>query len=43
MSIFETLKNKVGCLYISDLRFGIYNEIAKDVFKKAISKMFQKD
>lgn len=33
MSIFETLKNKVGCMYISDLRFGVCNKIAKDLFK----------
>lgn len=33
MSVFETLKSMVGCMYISDLRFGVYNEIAKDLFK----------
>jgi hypothetical protein len=33
MGIFETLKSMVGCMYISDLRFGVYNEIAKDLFK----------
>lgn len=34
MDIFETLKSKVGCLYISDLRFGIYKEIALDLLKE---------
>lgn len=33
MSVFETLKSIIGCMYISDLRFGVYNEIAKDLFK----------
>lgn len=28
MDIFETLKSMVGCMYISDLRFGMYKEQA---------------
>ena len=31
MDIFETLKSMVGCLYISDLRFGVYKEIALEL------------
>lgn len=40
MGIFETLKSMVGCMYISDLRFGGYNEIAKDLFKTLDSSKF---
>lgn len=40
MSVFETLKNKVGCMYISDLKFGVYNEIAKDIFKTLEASKF---
>ena len=28
MDIFDTLKSMVGCMYISDLRFGVYKEMA---------------
>lgn len=44
MGIFETLKSMVGCMYISDLKFGVYNEIAKDLFKTLdISKFNPKE
>ena len=31
MDIFETLKSMIGCLYISDLRFAPYKEIALEL------------
>ena len=31
MDIFEVLKSMVGCMYISDLKFGIYKEIALEL------------
>ena len=31
MDIFETLKSMLGCMYISDLRFGAYKEIALEL------------
>jgi len=34
MDLFEELKNRIGCQYISDLRFGTDNELAKEVMKK---------
>lgn len=34
MDIFEILKSKVGCLYISDLKFGIYKKIALDLLEE---------
>jgi hypothetical protein len=34
MDIFETLKSMIGCMYISDLRFGIYKEMALDLLKE---------
>lgn len=34
MDIFETLKSMIGCMYISDLKFGIYKEIALDLLKE---------
>lgn len=33
--LFETTKDVVGCMYISDLRFGKYNRLAKKALKKA--------
>lgn len=34
MDIFETLKSMLGCMYISDLRFRPYKEIALDLLKE---------
>lgn len=34
MDIFEKLKNKIGCTYISDMRFGIWQEIALEEIDK---------
>lgn len=34
MDIFETLKSMVGCMYISDLRFAPYKEIAIELLKE---------
>ena len=34
MDIFETLKSMLGCMYISDLRFGAYKEMAIDLVKE---------
>ena len=34
MDLFEELKSRVGCQYISDLRFGTDNELAKSIMKK---------
>ena len=34
MDIFEKLKNKVGCTYVSDMRFGIWQEIALEELDK---------
>lgn len=31
MDIFETLKSMVGCMYISDLRFGDYKTLALEL------------
>ena len=31
MDIFETLKSMLGCMYISDLRFAPYNEMALEL------------
>lgn len=31
MDIFETLKSMLGCMYISDLKFGIYKEKALEL------------
>lgn len=28
MDIFETLRTKIGCMYISDLRFGTHKQRA---------------
>lgn len=42
--MFETLKSMVGCMYISDLKFGVYNERAKELFKTLdISKFNTKE
>jgi hypothetical protein len=34
MDIFETLKSMLGCLYISDLKFGPYRELAIEMLKE---------
>ena len=34
MDLFEELKSRIGCQYISDLRFGTYNELAKSIMRK---------
>lgn len=34
MDIFEFLKDKLGCMYISDIKFGAYKEMAIDLLKK---------
>ena len=34
MDIFETLKSMLGCMYISDLRFGICKEMALELLKE---------
>lgn len=34
MDIFETLKSMVGCMYISDLKFGIYKEMALELLQE---------
>ena len=31
MDIFETLKSMLGCMYLSDLKFGIYKEMALEL------------
>lgn len=31
MDVFETLKSMLGCMYISDLRFGMYREMALEL------------
>ena len=31
MDIFETLKTKIGCMYISDLKFGTYKQRALEL------------
>ena len=31
MDIFEMLKSMLGCMYISDLRFGMYREKALEL------------
>ena len=31
MDIFETLKSMLGCMYISDLKFGAYKEMALEL------------
>ena len=31
MDIFDTLKQMLGCMYISDLRFGTYKEKALEL------------
>lgn len=33
MDIFEMLKDKLGCNYISDIKFGAYKEMAIDLLK----------
>lgn len=33
MDILEILKSMVGCMYISDLRFKPYNEIAVELLE----------
>jgi hypothetical protein len=33
MDIFETLKSMLGCMYISDLKFAPYNEMALELLK----------
>ena len=34
MDVFEELKSRIGCQYISDLRFGTDNELAKSIMRK---------
>lgn len=34
MDIFEMLRSMLGCMYISDLKFGTYKEQAIDLLKK---------
>lgn len=34
MDIFEILKSMLGCMYISDLKFGPYKYKALDLLKK---------
>lgn len=34
MDLFEELKSRIGCQYISDLRFGTDNELAKSIMRK---------
>ena len=31
MDIFEILRSMIGCMYISDLKFGIYKEMALEL------------
>ena len=33
MDLFEELKNEIGCEYISDLRFGANNQLAKAIMR----------
>lgn len=33
MDIFEFLRDKLGCMYVSDLKFGAYREMAVDLLK----------
>ena len=33
MDVFETLKSMVGCMYISDLKFRPYREMAMNLLK----------
>ena len=37
MDIFEKLKSMVGCMYISDLRFAPFKEIAIELVKEITS------
>ena len=34
MDLFEELKSRIGCQYISDLSFGTDNELAKSIMRK---------
>lgn len=34
MDIFEFLKDKLGCMYISDIKFGAYKEMAIDLLQQ---------
>ncbi len=34
MDLFETLKDKIGCEYISDFRFSTGNQLAKLIMRK---------
>ena len=34
MDLFEELKSRIGCQYISDLRFGTDNELAKSIMRR---------
>lgn len=34
MDIFETLRSMLGCMYISDLKFGTYKEKAIELLKE---------
>ena len=34
MDIFETLQSMLGCMYISDLKFGAYKEMALELLKE---------
>ena len=42
MDIFETLKSMVGCMYISDLRFGEYKTLALELIHSLEFKSEQK-
>lgn len=34
MNLFEEVKGRIGCQYISDFRFGTDNELAKSIMRK---------
>ena len=42
MDIFEWLRGQVGCMYISDLKFGVYKEKAIDLLTKTQVDVNQK-
>ena len=41
MDIFETLKSILGCMYISDLKFGIYKEMALELLTEITADSIQ--
>jgi hypothetical protein len=42
MDVFEMLKSMLGCMYISDLRFGMYREMALELLTEINADSNQK-